>query len=89
MSPDVRHVDKIHGQKVRLRGIAGAAAVDAHVVDLVVPLETDNGTRFNLIIRRQHGQGGGLYTPEASALILAHEDLEEAGMHVDYTAGKA
>ena len=88
VSPDVRHVQKMHHQKVRLGGIAGTAAVDAHVVDLAVPLETDNGTKFNLIIRRQHGKGGGLYTPEASALILAHDDLEEAGMHVDYTAGK-
>ena len=85
VSPDVRHVKKKHHQKVRLRGIAGTAAVDAHVVDLAVPLETDNGTKFNLIIRRQHGKGGGLYTPEASALILAHDDLEDAGMHVDYT----
>ena len=65
VSPDVRHVQKKHDQKVRLRGIAGTAAVDAHVVDLAVPLETDNGTKFNLIIRRQHGKGGGLYTPPA------------------------
>ena len=85
---DRTHVTKMHNQTRTLRGIVGNASVVAHLADLAIPLQTEQGSLYHLLVRRNPRCPGGLYSPDASSIVLAHEDLEAAGMRVDYDAGR-
>ena len=85
---DEAHVTKMHHETRTLHGIVGNASVVAHLADLAIPLQTEQGSRYHLVVRRNARCPGGLYAPDASSIVLAHEDLEAAGMHVDYDAGQ-
>ena len=82
------HVTKMHNETRTLHGIVGSASVVAHLADLAVPLQTKQGNLYNLVVRRSQRCPGGLYSPDASSIVLAHEDLKAAGMRVDYDAGR-
>ena len=85
---DEAHVTKMHHETRTLHGIVGNASVVAHLADLAIPLQTEQGSRYHLVVRRNPRCPGGLYSPDASSIVLAHEDLEAAGMRVDYDAGR-
>ena len=78
----------MHNETRTLHGIVGSASVVAQLADLAVPLQTQQGNLFNLVVRRSQRCPGGLYSPDASSIVLAHEDLKAAGMRVDYDAGR-
>ena len=88
VTPNKDHVMRLHEDTHTLKGIAGAASIHATSAEIAVPLETDTGDRYNLVIGRAKDGTSPLFAPQATALVLAHEDLERVGLHVDYTVGK-
>ena len=46
--------------------------------------QTERSSATSTVVRRNPRCPGGLYAPDASSIVLAHEDLEAAGMRVDY-----
>ena len=82
ISPYLQHVAKLHGRIVKLKGVVGDASLPAQVADLVFHLRTATGGAYRLAIK-----ASGLYHPDAHAAIIAHDDIEAAGLRVDYTTG--
>ena len=77
------HVVKHHGTRVELSGVVSGARISAETADLAFLLQATDGSHFYMRVQKP-----GLYHADASAVILAHQDLEDAGLHVDYTAGR-
>ena len=82
ITPYAQNVAKLHGRVVKLKGEVSGVSLNAQVADLVFHLRTVNGDAYRLAIHES-----GLYHPEAHAAILAHHDIEAAGLRVDYTTG--
>ena len=82
ISNDLSDVDRLTGRTVQLKGVVDGAALTAQVADLVFSLRTSKGGTYRLAVTAP-----GLYHSRAHAAILAHQDLEDAGLVVDYTKG--
>jgi hypothetical protein len=78
----VEHVVCKHPQSVKLQGLLGKPQV-AQYADLAFRLKTDKGRAIVLRLRKP-----GLFLPEAKEILLAHQDLEDAGFRVNYHTGK-
>ncbi len=65
-----------------LQGLLGKPQA-AQYADLAFRLKTDKGKLITLRLRKP-----GLFLPEAKEILLAHQDLEDAGFRVDYHTGK-
>ena len=77
------HVVKHHGTRVELSGVVSGARISAETADLAFLLQATDGSHFYMRVQKP-----GLYHADASTVILDHQDLEDAGLHVDYTAGR-
>ena len=71
-----------HSKTANLQGLLGKPQA-AQYADLAFRLKTDKGKLITLRLRQP-----GLFLPEAKEILLAHQDLEDAGFRVDYHTGK-
>ena len=76
------HVVRKHSKTANLQGLLGKPQA-AQYADLAFRLKTDKGKLITLRLRKP-----GLFLPEAKEILLAHQDLEDAGFRVDYHTGK-
>jgi hypothetical protein len=71
-----------HPRSEKLQGLLGKPQV-AQYDDLAFRLKTYKGRAIVLRLRKP-----GLFLPEAKEILLAHQDLEDAGFRVNYHTGK-
>jgi hypothetical protein len=71
------HVKRKHSKSAKLQGLLGKPQI-AQYADLAFRLKTDKGRHITLRLRKP-----GLFLPEAKEILLAHQDLEDAGFHID------
>jgi hypothetical protein len=72
-----------HSTSAKLQGLLGKPQL-AQYADLAFRLKTDTeGQHITLRLRQP-----GLLLPEAKEILLAHQDLEDAGFLVNYHTGK-
>jgi hypothetical protein len=76
------HVVRKHPRRAKLQGLHGKPQV-AQYADLAFRLKTNKGRAIVLRLRES-----GLFLPEAKEILLAHQDLEDAGCRVNYHTGK-
>jgi hypothetical protein len=76
------HVVRTLPNKVKLQGLLGKPKL-AQSTDLAFRFKTDKGRLLTLRLRKP-----GLYLPAAKEILLAHQDLEDAGFRVNYHTGK-
>jgi hypothetical protein len=76
------HVVRKHPRSAKLQGLLGKPQL-AQYADLAFRLMTDKGRAIVLRLRKS-----GLSLPEAKEILLAHQDLEDAGFRVNYHTGK-
>jgi hypothetical protein len=76
------HVVRKHPRSAKLQGLLGKPQVAQHA-DLAFRLKTDKGRAIVLRLRIPW-----LFLPEAKEILLAHQDLEDAGFRVNYHTGK-
>ena len=69
-------VVRIHPRQAKLQGLLGKPQV-AQYADLAFRLRTDTGKMLRLHLRNP-----GLFLPQAKEILLAHQDLEDAGVRV-------
>ena len=74
-------VVRIHPRQAKLQGLLGKPQV-AQYADLAFRLRTDTGKMLKLRLRNP-----GLFLPQANEILLAHQDLEDAGVRVNYHTG--
>ena len=74
-------VVRIHPRQAKLQGLLGKPQV-AQYADLAFRLRTDTGKPLRLRLRNP-----GLFLPQAKEILLAHQDLEDAGVRVNYHTG--
>ena len=79
---DPEHVVRTLPNKVKLQGLLGKPQL-AQSADLAFRFKTDKGRLLTLRLRKP-----GLYLPAAKEILLAHQDLEDAGFRVNYHTGK-
>ncbi len=79
---DPEHVVRTLLNKVKLQGLIGKPQL-AQSADLAFRFRTDKGRLLTLRLRKP-----GLYLPAAKEILLAHQDLEDAGFRVNYHTGK-
>ena len=71
------HVVRKHSKSANLQGLLGKPQ-PAHYADLAFRLKIDKGQHITLRLRQP-----GLFLPEAKEILLAHQDLEDAGFSVN------
>jgi hypothetical protein len=79
---DPEHVVRTLPKKAKLQGLLGKPQL-AQYADLAFRLKTDKGRILLLRLRKP-----GLFLPEVTEILLAHQDLEDAGFRVNYHTGK-
>ena len=84
ITPHKEHVRVLRKEFIKLKGVVEGASLKARAAHLAFPLLTTTGRKYHLVIATP-----GLYHPSAAAVILAHHDLEKAGLLVDYSKGTA
>jgi hypothetical protein len=78
----LEHVVRKHSKTANLQGLLGKPQL-AQYADLAFRLKTNKGQLITLRLRQP-----GLILPEAKEILLAHQDLEDAGFRVNYHTGK-
>ncbi len=78
----LEHVVRQHSKTANLQGLLGKPQL-AQYADLAFRLKTDKGQLITLRLRQP-----GLFLSEAKEILLAHQDLEDAGFRVNYHTGK-
>jgi hypothetical protein len=71
-----------HSKSSNLQGLLGKPQL-AQYADLAFRLKIDKGQHITLRLRQP-----GLFLPEAKEILLAHQDLEDAGFSVNWHTGK-
>jgi hypothetical protein len=79
---DPEHVVRKLPKKAKLQGLLGKPQLTQYT-DLAFRLKTDKGRLLILRLRKP-----GLFLPEAKEILLAHQDLEDAGFCVNYHTGQ-
>ena len=74
-------VKEFKESQVTLVGIGKGSGIPAHIAKLSFVLQAENKSTYTL-------ETEGVYSKEASAVVLSHENMRRAGLRVDYDEGR-
>jgi hypothetical protein len=74
-------VKAFNGSQVTLVGIKKGSGIPAHIARLSFVLQAENNSTYTL-------ETEGVYSQDASAVVLSHDSMRRAGLVVDYDEGR-
>ncbi len=74
-------VKEFKESQVTLVGIGKGSGIPAHIAKLSFVLQAENKNTYTL-------ETEGVYSKEASAVVLSHENMRRVGLRVDYDEGR-